>query len=137
HDVTLVGRRYTVVGVMPPRFFVPGTDAQLWIPLSLRDAPTQHSNRYLRVLARLAPGATLATAETELDVIARRIAQEYPADATDWTTNIMSVPEMIVGTQFGAVSARQGFRDWKTFDSTRLSFFSRCASRSAAAHCSD
>src|SRR5215510_1170881 len=31
-DLSLDGKRYTVVGVMPPQFFVPGTNAQVWTP---------------------------------------------------------------------------------------------------------
>ena len=99
-DITLDGRRYTVVGIMPPRFFIPGTNAEVWAPLSLAGAPPQHSNRYLRVLGRLAPGFTPASALVDLDVIANRIAQSYPADAAGWSVNAMSVPEMIIGTQF-------------------------------------
>jgi putative ABC transport system permease protein len=99
-DITLDGRRYMVVGVMPSRFVIPGTPAQLWAPLSLSGAPTLHSNRYLRVLGRLAPSVSPENARRELDVIAQRIAQTFPADAAGWSTNMMSVPEMIVGTQF-------------------------------------
>ena len=99
-DITLDGRRYTVVGVMPPRFFIPGTNADVWAPLSLAGAPSSHSNRYLRVLGRLAPGFTLTSALADLDVIAQRIAQSYPADAAGWSVNALSVPEMIIGTQF-------------------------------------
>jgi predicted permease len=100
HDITLDGRRHTVVGVMPPRFFIPGTNADLWVPLSLAGASTHHGNRYLRVLGRVTPGFTVATARADLDVIARRIGQAFPADAGEWSVNALSVPEMIIGTQF-------------------------------------
>ena len=95
-DITLDGRRYTVVGVMPPRFVIPGTNAEVWAPLSLAGAPPQHSNRYLRVLGRLAPGFTPESALVDLDVIASRIAQAYPTEGAGWSANAMSVPEMII-----------------------------------------
>ncbi|HEU4631987.1 MAG TPA: ABC transporter permease, partial [Gemmatimonadaceae bacterium] len=98
--VTLDGTPHTVVGVMPPRFAVPGTPAELWTPLSLATASTDHSNRYLRVLARLAPGRTLAEGRAELDLVAARLARAHPATNAGWSVNVMSVPEMIVGTQF-------------------------------------
>ena len=99
-DISLDGRTHRVIGVMPPRFTVPGTPALLWTPLSLTGASDDHSSRYLRVLARLAPGVTLDRARLELDVIAARLTREFPASNTGWTINTMSVPEMIIGTQF-------------------------------------
>lgn len=99
-EVTLDGKPVTIVGVMPPRFSIPGTPAQLWTPLSLADASTDHSNRYLRVLARLAPNTTLESAQAQIDVVAARLSREYPATNGQWSVNMMSVPEMIVGRQF-------------------------------------
>ena len=99
-QVTLDGVSVTIVGVMPPRFFVPGTPAQIWTPLSLIGASEDHSVRYLRVLARLAPGVTLAEAHAQTDVVAARLARELPVTNGAWSTSIMSVPEMIVGRQF-------------------------------------
>ena len=99
-DIILDGVAHRVIGVMPPRFLVPGTPAQAWTPLSLEGASPDHSNRYLRVLARLAPDATLEAARAELDVIAARIAAQHPAESGGWTVNMMPVTEMIIGTQF-------------------------------------
>ena len=99
-DLSLDGKRYTVVGVMPPRFRVPGTDADVWTPLSLDSAPTSPGARYLRVLGRLAPGFTVATATAQLDVIASSMAKEFPGFSAGWSTKISAVPEMIIGTQF-------------------------------------
>ena len=99
-DVTIDGRPHRIVGVMPPGFYVPGTSAELWTPLSLAGAPEDHSNRYLRVLARLAPSASLDRARRELDLVSTRLGREYPATNAGWGVNTMSVPEMIVGAQF-------------------------------------
>jgi predicted permease len=99
-DITLDGRRHTVVGVMPPRFFIPGTNADLWVPLSLAGASANHGNRYLRVLGRVAPGDAMTAARVDLDIVAQRIGQAFPVEAGEWSVNVMSVPEMIIGTQF-------------------------------------
>jgi putative ABC transport system permease protein len=99
-DLTIDGRRHTVVGVMPPRFSIPASSAEIWTPLSLASATTDRSNRYLRVVARLAPGATFERARTEMDAIAAALGQEHPESNGKWSVNMMSVPEMIVGTQF-------------------------------------
>ena len=99
-QLTLDGKPVTVVGIMPRRFWVPGTPAQIWTPLSLAGASDDHSNRYLRVLARLAPGRTLAQARPEADAISARLARDFPATNAPWTINMMGVPEMVVGRQF-------------------------------------
>src|SRR5207344_156740 len=99
-DLTIDGRRYTVVGVMPPRFSVPGSSARIWTPLSLAGASEDHAMRYLRVLGRLAPGASLERARLELGVVAERLATEYPGTNAGWSVNVVPVTEVIVGRQF-------------------------------------
>ncbi len=42
----LDGTRVTVVGIMPPRFAIPGTPADIWTPIT--SASTDRGNRYLR-----------------------------------------------------------------------------------------
>jgi predicted permease len=99
-DVAIDGTLHRVIGVMPPRFTVPGTPAELWTPLSLAGASEDHGNRYLRVLARLAPGVDHDRARLELGLIASRLARDFPASNAGWTVTSMTVPEMIVGAQF-------------------------------------
>ena len=99
-QLMLDGIAVTVVGVMPPRFYIPGTPAQVWTPLSLVGASEDHSTRYLRVLARLAPGTTLDAALAQANTIAAQLARDYPATNGPWTVNAMAVTEMIVGRQF-------------------------------------
>lgn len=99
-ELSLDGGSHRVIGIMPPRFSVPGTPAEIWTSLSLTGASDDHANRYLRVLARLAPGVALESARTELDVIAGRIAAQNPGASAGWSVNMMPVPEMIIGTQF-------------------------------------
>jgi putative ABC transport system permease protein len=88
-DATIVGKgialngvTYTVVGVLPPRFLFPFRDAQLAVPITLGSDPRRADRgaNFLRVLARLAPGVTLEQARGQLDSIARRLQQQYPAD---------------------------------------------------------
>jgi putative ABC transport system permease protein len=99
-DIVLDGRKITVVGVMPPRFSVPGNAAEIWTPLSLAGASPDHSNRFLRVLGRLAPGASIETARVEMDRIAAQIGHDFAGSNRDWRVSIMSVPEMVVGRQW-------------------------------------
>lgn len=80
--VTLSGRRFTIIGVMPPGFLGIENDAQLWIPFvqyAPHDAMMNRGSRGFFVLARLKPGVTLEAAQNEVNVIAARLAREYPA----------------------------------------------------------
>jgi predicted permease len=101
-------RRFTVVGVMPPQFRFPITfpSAQLWVTLaedaridSPDDAPmtTQRSAHFLKVIGRLRPGMTLASAQSELDVIAAALARDYPADNARRGVRVASQLETLVG----------------------------------------
>lgn len=88
-DPDIVGRKIivddapkTVVGVLPAGFEMPFVaDAALFLPLPPPPpSPVGRRDLTLRVLGRLAPGATLAQARADLNIIALRIAQEN-ADA--------------------------------------------------------
>lgn len=77
--VRLDGAAHTVIGVMPPGFFFPDRDAQLWTPLTLEDEDfADRTNTYLQAVGRLARGATFERARADLEVIAARLAREYP-----------------------------------------------------------
>jgi predicted permease len=77
--ISLDGRSFTVVGVMPRGFAFPDEETQLWVPLgeALRSDPQLEFNRhffYFQTVARLAPGATLEQARADVDVVAQRIS---------------------------------------------------------------
>ena len=69
--ITLDGKAYTVVGVLPASFVVPDRfkiDYALWVPLALCETgPGAFS--VVRVIGRLKPGVSVRTARTELDTI--------------------------------------------------------------------
>jgi putative ABC transport system permease protein len=80
-EVRIDGAPATVIGVMPPHFTSPlfWGQVEVWRPMVF--TPEQEKNResnYLSIVARLAPGATLAGAAAELDTIAARMAQDFP-----------------------------------------------------------
>ncbi|MCI0436178.1 MAG: ABC transporter permease [Gemmatimonadetes bacterium] len=74
---------YTVVGIMPPGVLVFGMD--LWLPMPGDPGAFPRGRRQFQILARLAEGATLESANTELSTIARRIEQEYGASFEEYT----------------------------------------------------
>src|SRR5450755_1093362 len=76
--ISLGGRSYTVIGVMPDDFDYPlATD--LWAPLAFsNEERNQRANRNLMVLGRLHTGTPVAQARAEMDTIGRRLEQRYP-----------------------------------------------------------
>jgi predicted permease len=74
----LDGRSYRIIGVMPPSFRFPSAESQLWIPLQLDPAARDAESFNVAAVARLAPGATLASAERELNVELQRLPESYP-----------------------------------------------------------
>jgi putative ABC transport system permease protein len=74
-----IGRQpYTVVGIMPKSFALP-VNHEIWIPFHTAGASYPlGQGPSIGTIGRLAPGATLASAQAELTVLGRRIAAEYP-----------------------------------------------------------
>jgi predicted permease len=70
----------TIVGVMPEGMHFVG-NVDLWIPkdnLPPESAVEDRGNRGRQVIGRLADGATIEQATQELEIIAERLADEYP-----------------------------------------------------------
>jgi putative ABC transport system permease protein len=80
---------------MPPGFWVfswtKATD--FWIALSPTDNPLTPSTRWFTVLARLKSGTTLRQAQAEMDVLARRLAQDHPETNKGWGLRIEPLSE--------------------------------------------
>ncbi len=78
--VTLDGRPFTVVGVMPEKFEFPlATD--VWAPLALSPKErAERGARFLQVMGRLKPGVTLDQARAELSAISGHLERQYPKD---------------------------------------------------------
>ncbi len=77
--VRLNGVPHTIIGVMPPAFYFPTRDSQLWTMLTFRDEDyADRTNNYIHGVARLRPGVTFEQSRAELVVIVDRLAREYP-----------------------------------------------------------
>jgi putative ABC transport system permease protein len=97
--LTLDGRRYEVIGVLPRDFhFAPLQDAELWLP---NDPAVQRAserfNHWLNVVARLAPGATLETGRSDLARVMRQLAGQYPETNAGRGIAVVPLREEIVG----------------------------------------
>lgn len=84
-SIAMDGTSYRIVGVMPERFvdpLVPSADA--WTPVNVdpgRD-PSNATNHYYTVIARLQPTVSLGAAQAELTALAIKLGAKYP-DARD------------------------------------------------------
>jgi predicted permease len=77
--VHLDGVPHTVIGVMPRGFYFPTRNVQMWTALTFRDEDYEdRTNTYIRGVARLKPGITFDQARADLEVIANRLARDYP-----------------------------------------------------------
>ena len=77
--INLNGAPYTIIGVMPPTFYFPSRDKQLWTALTLREEDfVNRTNSYIEAVGRLKPGVTFEQARTELQTLAARLARDYP-----------------------------------------------------------
>lgn len=91
-----VGRE--IVGVLPPRIEIIGTDADLFVPSALIPAdPTNRGSRTVATLARLAPGATATEAAAEVARLTEAIAETYPTSARGWSATAVPLDEWVLG----------------------------------------
>ncbi len=95
--LTLDGQPHEIVGVMPVGFRFPDdATVALWNPLAFDASElVTRAERRFNVLARLAPGASLAEAEAELEVIAGRLADQHPATNKGWTISAVPAGEAV------------------------------------------
>ena len=101
--LTLGGQPYTLVGVMPPSFAVPSTEAQLWVTQASMPGAAQQPARTSRgwrafiLTGRLAPGASVASAGSELAALGARLAKAYPDSQGDLKLGAATLHESIGG----------------------------------------
>ncbi|MGZ8780112.1 MAG: ABC transporter permease [Thermoanaerobaculia bacterium] len=81
--ITLDGKSYEIVGVMPNDASLSrNVIADVWLPLTLVVAPfgDVRGVHNVYVIGRLKDGVTVAQAQSEMNVISARLAQQYPDD---------------------------------------------------------
>ena len=97
--ITLNGAGYTVIGVLAPGGAFPAT-GQFWMPLSLMDKALQRMRvgHTLNVLGRLKPGVGISGARSDMQAIAARLAQDYPATNRNIGVSLAPLREQLVGS---------------------------------------
>jgi len=98
--ITLDGQPYTVAGVLPASFEAPDLGhARLWTP-----PPWDPRDEELRVwrgfavAARLARGATIEQARSELTSLQQSLATAHPASNEGWGVRVVPLHERVTGS---------------------------------------
>jgi putative ABC transport system permease protein len=86
--VTLDGKQFQVIGVMPPRFTFPigSNPPELWIPMSIlrqtqdgsQPMTEQRDNDFFQCIARLKPNVSIRQAQANIDTITANWRRQYP-----------------------------------------------------------
>jgi predicted permease len=100
--VTLDGKQFQVIGVMPPRFTFPisAVSPELWIPMSILRATSdgsqpmteQRDNDFFQCIARLKPKVSIQQAQANIDTIVANWRRQYPDTKLHLGAKV--VPEM-------------------------------------------
>jgi len=101
--VTLSGNSYRVLGVMPQGFQFPiqTPPIDMWAALGAEqfaDVPQMGRNaRLMDAIGRLRDDVDLDASQAELDVVAARLSQQYPASNSGIGLRVVSAAEHVVG----------------------------------------
>lgn len=94
--MTLSGRVYEVIGVMPPTLTWP-REAELWRPLAPPEQVRAARNSlWLPVIGRLQPGVTVEQAQTEMTEIGRQLEEQYPNNR-GFGVYVVTLQQQLVG----------------------------------------
>ncbi|HMX28385.1 MAG TPA: ABC transporter permease, partial [Blastocatellia bacterium] len=113
-SITLSGKPFNVVGVMPAGFQYPieAQPTELWITSAIdgeKADPKDQSNdeqrgaHYLQVIGRLKPGVKLEQAQAELSVIAANLEKQYPDTNTRAGARVIPYHADLVADYRGAL----------------------------------
>lgn len=99
--VSLDGKSFTIVGVLPPEFRWP-EKVDILEPIGVwatnnDDANSRANRGDSIVVGRIAPGYTFAHAKAEMDGIAARLAQEYPEANDQFGVALKPLRDAFVG----------------------------------------
>lgn len=100
--ITLNEHDFTIIGVAPKEFGSPfaGLALDVWTPVMMKDyvarphfSLTDRGSRWLMVMGRLKPGATVPQAQANIAAIAAHLEHEYPKTNEQLGVAVYSVTE--------------------------------------------
>jgi putative ABC transport system permease protein len=97
--LTLDGSPYSIIGTLPAGSSFDRNQADIWMPAAYTRGNTNRAFRFLQGYGRLRPGATLASAQAEMDAIAARLARDYPETNSNSGVIIDRLSDRVVNQQ--------------------------------------
>jgi putative ABC transport system permease protein len=103
--ISIEGRNWRVIGVMPADFAVPDAATAFWAPWDMRasyrprfpDGPPRDA-RFLRVVGRMKQGMSIEGATARMQAVASGLASEYPDINAGWTVELSPLADEISRT---------------------------------------
>ena len=94
-QIKLDDKSYEVVGLAPANFDFP-FQAKLWVPLAWteKERAVRGNHGYI-VIARLKPEIDMKKAQSEMDTISARLAQQYPVDDAGWGAVVLRLNQQM------------------------------------------
>ncbi len=104
--ISVEGRDWRVIGVMPEDFVVPDAAAAFWAPWDMRvsyrgprfpHGPPRDA-RFLRVVGRMKAGMSIEGAAARMQTLARGLASEHPDTNAGWSIRLLPLADDIART---------------------------------------
>ena len=104
--VSIEGRDWRVVGVMPEDFVVPDAATAFWAPWDMRtsyrgarfpNGPPRDA-RFLRVAGRMKAGISIEGASAQMQTVASRLESEHPDTNDGWSIRLVPLADEIART---------------------------------------
>ena len=104
--VSVEGRDWRVIGVMPEDFAVPDATATFWAPWDMRTSyrgerfpnGLPRDARFLRVVGRIRAGMTIEGAAARMQTLASGIESDHPATNAGWSVRLSPLADEIART---------------------------------------
>jgi putative ABC transport system permease protein len=99
--IDLDGAPHTIIGVMPKSFDLTRGSEDIWTPIALTpDDATKYGEHYLKVLARLRPGVSVAAGRAATIAVERELSERLPhrtLEASDYGVDVHRYRDDLVG----------------------------------------
>jgi putative ABC transport system permease protein len=98
-SIRLSGNSYTVIGVMPPDFWLPGRSVDVLVPARIANPVAAHFRgvHFMSTYFRLKPGFSLDQATAEMQPVDEWLAAKYPEENRDTHRQFLPLREAVVG----------------------------------------
>jgi predicted permease len=87
----------SIIGVMPPNFYMFDEDADFWMPMNWTRTEMQSTQYTSAVAARLKPGIALKQAQAEMDALASQLAAADPGHNKNLGAVVQTMTESLYG----------------------------------------